>query len=222
MCADQTMRSLIRFFLFTVARLGLFLAVVAWIIGQWRTIEGTGFNVVVGVCEPGVVIWVIHESHEWTVEETGARSKFDCMFDQGEETDERVLQLRFGPVAYWGLPGWRTVSVKHWLMVSIFALLYCVVKWVYRNRKIAGSSPISHAHWTHEKETNKVPLRQQADSRHGQISRPLPQVRSEGRVNNGVMGQNELKSQSPWKLTGRWTHRGRPWFSTSTPRSLDD
>ena len=33
------MRSLIRPFLLTVARLGLFLAVVAWIVGQWRSVS---------------------------------------------------------------------------------------------------------------------------------------------------------------------------------------
>lgn len=147
------MRELIRPTLFLVARLGLFFALVAWIGGQWQETECciplSSGQFDLGNCARG---WIFkHHSRK-----QGPGYSFGAV----REPDP-VDPLRFGedffltnmtmdylfhdppPVAVslnvagvvagemWGQ---RFLTTRHWLIITIFALFYGVLKWVYRKR----------------------------------------------------------------------------------------
>ena len=142
------MRGLFRPALFWVARIGLVLAVLAWIITQKWSLQVSESQIV----DRGVV----------TVLPWSARHV--TSFGIGPRQDSRFLRVAFGEeqppqppgdkvspftkiVAF---AGFRAVSetrprstammisIRHWLVVATFALFYVVLKWVYRKREVPG------------------------------------------------------------------------------------
>ncbi len=69
------MRDLIRPTLFIVARLGLFLAVVAWIVGQWWQV-----TCALPVSSDGVAVWIC--ARRWVLEygEFASETSYDSIF----------------------------------------------------------------------------------------------------------------------------------------------
>ncbi|HIF01768.1 MAG TPA: hypothetical protein EYQ63_33410 [Fuerstia sp.] len=112
------MRSLIRPTLFMVARMGLSPGIVVWAVSQEYSI---GWQLptyhVITLDNPG-----------WSVAERGVPLTF-----------ETVGPL--SPLAQYTLSGGndhslgaRSASIRHWLVVTIFALFYGALKWTYRKR----------------------------------------------------------------------------------------
>ena len=127
------MKNLLRMSLFIVARAGLFLAIVAWIVGQWLTGGGTCPLGVVLVCDSGWICAVDHDlrfAWEFSVAPTQA-GDLNLHFVKPPKSNRRI------GFSLCGVTGWRTivktsVSIRHWLIVTFFALFYGVLKWVYR------------------------------------------------------------------------------------------
>ncbi len=145
------MRELIRPGLFWAARLALFLSVLSWIVGQgWMasiTMPFWSGHVVLGFGQEG-----------WFTGHFVAPTRFQCRltrlnndFNSGGYFGERlpeavrdmitpdttgeflgVRQTTFLSVA--GRFG-TALSIRHWLVVTFVAVLYGVLKSVYRNRR---------------------------------------------------------------------------------------
>ena len=125
------MRDLIKPTLFIVARLGLLLAVVAWIIGQWWMVKvssqvemsrrGWQYCNVLPM-EARFSIWRKTEWHNLDVSITDFLS-------ETPRTDVSFRGIEFRQYS-----AVRYLRVPHWLIVTIFALFYGVLKWVYRKR----------------------------------------------------------------------------------------
>ena len=122
------MRSLIRPTLFMVARLGLVLSVVAWAVGQWRMSHslGTGTHLVASAG----VISVIHDADGWDV--TGGDLSQPAYFGYVLRVDGSMPR----PIRFWINRDRRScrLEIRHWLVVTLFALFYGVLKWAYRKR----------------------------------------------------------------------------------------
>lgn len=129
------MRELIGLALFLVARTGLFLTASAWIAAQWLQIH------------------VIIDGHMTITMETrgfvavdwyeGACYPFsEILTSIANETSEMLTQTESQPGSV-GFSGWsynessqdRSITVRHSLIVTGFALMYTVLKWVYRKRE---------------------------------------------------------------------------------------
>jgi len=110
------MKNLIKPTLFIITRLGLLLAVSAWVVGLWQvfgTIAGP-FSIASG---PGG--W---EICRWDSSNADRLSFFSY---------SAAVEVPHAPSSsprLWGM------FVYHWLVVSIFALFYGMLKWAYRKR----------------------------------------------------------------------------------------
>lgn len=134
------MRSLIRPGLFWVARIGLFLAVVAWIVAQSWMVQGsiTGPNAV--LCPSGFAITLDADSDPWIESlptDFSHVHQLDNCFSVDPKGDYReTFQSYFPGVAYTThlvpFGGSKILTIRHWLIVTMFALFYGVLKWVYR------------------------------------------------------------------------------------------
>ena len=149
------MRELIRPGLFWMARLGLFLSVVAWGLGQWWHAKAA--------CSFGTTLL---SEHGWYVQNSGRTRKMRLSIVPIESvlpSNKLVIDWRFNrvnaaPIDHEGfltsvyfngssmsefsgvvvintpfLRHW-SISTRHWLIVTIFALFYGVLKWGYRKR----------------------------------------------------------------------------------------
>jgi cbb3-type cytochrome oxidase subunit 3 len=147
------MRDLIRPTLFILARLGLFLAVVAWIVGQWWQV-----TCALPVSSDGVAVWIC--ARGWVLEYGEFASESELRFDFRPEYGQldglvfgeefKFSENAFGNKALAEVADSRSVNVagvvfgqswgitdlaiRHWLIVTFFALFYGVLKWVYRKR----------------------------------------------------------------------------------------
>ena len=135
------MRPLICPVLIAVARLGLFLSVVAWIVAQWRIanvmIDVPGTHVVQVVVAPeGIVVCDLFPYdvstnislrlfHRGTVQHLFAPSRKNITYS-----------VSFGGLVYGTHSAFRFVSFRHWLIITAFALYYAVLKWVIRKRVV--------------------------------------------------------------------------------------
>ena len=141
------MKPLIRPFLFAVARLGLFLAVMAWIVGQWWTIysaipAGHGLvEIYVGDKSYEVSRWDVLPSTSFniTADRRADSLPFEVLYTlfRGELRSDSCGQalLYVGPGFFTAKQGVIDgMSIRHWLIITIFALFYGVLKWVYRKR----------------------------------------------------------------------------------------
>ena len=146
------MRELIRPALFWVVRLGLFFAVAAWVVAQWCFVEmtasglGRSGRILVWPKEtaiiseptarqPGIRTWLYRDNnhpHSYSqslveqVKDTPMYSAVRPIRGITLVMDRRVLRA--------------AVLIRHWLVVTIFAVFYGVLKWVYweRGRKAVG------------------------------------------------------------------------------------
>ena len=143
------MRSLIRPILFTAARLGTFLAVVSWILGQWWFLHvsvpdpmaARAFDL--SFCSHGWVLgWMSRSKprfHTSVVPRNGFCPVGWAFVDYSQESansNYRVapgLNLCHVPLIGRGM-SWMSVSVRHWLNVVCFTLFYAVLKFIYRRR----------------------------------------------------------------------------------------
>ena len=136
------MRSLIRPALFAVARLGLFLSVVAWVVGHWWEVE------IAGLCGSATMTWPGHlisfHTEGWYPFEVTCteRPQIKSWQSFGESFDLFEERCALPGVGF--MPQSTSVmgmlSIRHWLVVTIFAVFYGVLKWVYweRGRKAVG------------------------------------------------------------------------------------
>jgi hypothetical protein len=144
------MRDLIRLTLFIVARLGLFLAVVGWIVSQWWTVSIL-FPLPTGMAgaELDAGSWQCrHALHQLSMAVTDivrtryspistvlVHEKFMLMWQiQQIEVPTGIapsMTATFHPVY---IPKRDLSKIPHWLIVVIFALFYGVLQWVYRKR----------------------------------------------------------------------------------------
>jgi hypothetical protein len=146
------MRSLIRPALFMVARIGLVLSVVAWIVGQWTLIAANshsgragGFTVL--LMDEGVVVALgnpsvsklTFEPHVIVYGNTADDSWFRLLFaplDELRDKSPAVMYLNRVPGMTLVLfPSTAAIiAIRHWLIITFFALFYGVLKWLYRKR----------------------------------------------------------------------------------------
>jgi len=143
------MRELIEPALEIFARTGLFLSVVAWIVSLW---------------------WAISASGSWPGGEFGG-SLFHCgwagmvtvpigipkRIDHGITERDDMHADNFNSSVLLGREGsGMFIAIRHWLVVTIFATFYAVLKWVYRKRRTEPTSlssshsdePMNEAHET--------------------------------------------------------------------------
>lgn len=153
------MRKYVRPFLFAVARLGLFCAVVTWIAAQSSACM---LNVPMGLREILIeagprgymcVLWdpvplqaamIIEPLSVGTRSVDGDEGDTHSPGFSGEEHDERfVTHIVNVPGVVLGR--YQTaasfVTLRHWFVVAVCVVFYGVLKWVYRNR--AGGSGTS-------------------------------------------------------------------------------
>ena len=124
------MKPLIRPFLFAVARLGLFLAVAAWIVGQWRF---ASMNL--GHFGAGLSASSVHISWE------PRKSRYNLFVNEGAEVEALTAYTNTWFRRLRRLPGiaLRTHSapwliVNHWLIVSSLTLTNIAIHFIYRKR----------------------------------------------------------------------------------------
>lgn len=146
------MRELIRPTVFLVARLGLFFAVVLWIVGQLvgATVSGNGSipRCRADTVESGLLICLSTNSR------LPQKSKFTPYRDLDHETQRAAfLEAVFLPDQhpafifdlkrdYWAVLGLTVFHgrehvlfvVSHWLIATIFVLFNGVLMWLYRKR----------------------------------------------------------------------------------------
>jgi len=124
------MRSLIRPALFMVARIGLVLSVVGWVAeqrdDQWLVWilehNTTAFSGSITVASAGYEIFAVATYQFPNV------PIIDMSIYDGQRlwNGGGLFIERFGPV--------MVITIRHWLIVTFFALFYGVLKWVYRKR----------------------------------------------------------------------------------------
>ncbi len=151
------MRDLIQPALKIMARTGLFLSVVAWVVGQWWTVQltapfPTGRAITQVAFEATRQGWVLNHhdrigytSIQWRAFTLSIRHPLH--FEQERFSECHFFKvgddIRRGQVSFAGMtarPVWGTfrvgtfLAVRHWLIVTIFALFHGALKWVYRKR----------------------------------------------------------------------------------------
>ncbi len=128
------MRELIKPGLFWVARLGLFLAVVAWGVGQcW---QGLGFAFgVMGVVDPTGIAVQFHPSllGEWGVYEYPDLRAVEMFLDV-PNAPVGALHLSLNVLAVHIEYSFAAFGIKHWVNVTIFAAFYALLKFFFRRR----------------------------------------------------------------------------------------
>ena len=138
------MRSLIRPTLFAAARLGLFLAVTAWIVSQWKVAHGQVGPVRIEVHAQGGVTWIDrYDNIQPTVYFTQSSYGWPSSM-YFEDTTNYGL----GGEIFWNpIPGFvysthrgaggvaKTFSMRHWLVTSLFAAFNIALHFIYRKRR---------------------------------------------------------------------------------------
>jgi hypothetical protein len=127
-------KNLLRMSLLIIARAGLCLAVVAWVVGQWTCVR-------VGAGTPAGSAQIM-TSHLGLYGQLGLspnryragiryyeRTRWDEWFEHGP-SHWSVYESSVGMATFPGIG----VSIRHWLVVSFFALFYGVLKLVCRER----------------------------------------------------------------------------------------
>lgn len=158
------MRKLIRPALFWAARIGLGVAVVAAIAGQWQEIHG-GFHIPNGcinfVCsQRGWSSWLTRplvssgdsstDSSDFLYVETQRHSKRDYFAGEFGDPDSDwfvatrghsftyilnspAITISHSVTPYFGVSP-LIIAIRHWLIITVFAMFYGALKRVYRNR----------------------------------------------------------------------------------------
>ncbi len=132
------MRELIEPTLKIMARTGLFLAVVAWVVGQWWEVEAQGFYFGVTATWPGyVIIFDMQNRYPFKVNYSQHPTRIAGPPPLGFTFSEYEKQS--------SLPGFvyipqsdnfaGVVTIRHWLIITIFTLINVALWWFYRKPK---------------------------------------------------------------------------------------
>ena len=134
------MRGLIRPALFWVARLGLLFSVMAWLIGQrWTVVERWPLdrNICVAFVDKGWVLsrWTWGAVVDWNFR-IAELSPHDATWSVAvpDTNIKGVNSYRAVGVVWTRQTNGQSIAIRHWLIVTIFAVFYGVLKWVYRKR----------------------------------------------------------------------------------------
>lgn len=138
------MRALIRPALFAVARLGLFLAVVAWIISQTYVCVGVfsagNHHARILASPPGWMFILWPRSDEFSVQFHPVVElkeyvvALDAIFGADIDSDYTIETHSFGFVLGKAESVAPYCAIRHWLVVSILIAFNLVLHFVYRNR----------------------------------------------------------------------------------------
>ena len=128
------MRELIRPALFLVARVGLFLSLLAWSLGHmWQ-----GVGVVYGFAgvldQTGIGVGLDRKSTRTAIIPRAGETMTTQQFLDGVHSRPGDWGLRLHVIAFNVRASEAAIAMQHWLIVTIFALFYGVLKWVYRKR----------------------------------------------------------------------------------------
>ncbi len=143
------MKNLLRMSLFIIARAGLCLAVVAWIVSQWWVGSLYGHNVNL-TCKPNA--WTARVGPSWP-DSFRLEIHSSAFLRDGGNDSPHWVQYRWGanpstPGAFqyslclhsiaeihWKFPPARfRVMVSHWLSVSLFTAFSIALHFIYRKR----------------------------------------------------------------------------------------
>lgn len=134
------MRELIRPALFMIARTGLFLAVVAWIVGKTWWLEAVAPAVGAALTEQGWTV-AVPSDPEWRFNATRVESgwpDFGYLFrppgEVGSDSDVATGFSFSGLTCHNYLAIFYTVSVTHTLVVTILTVFNICLHWLYRKR----------------------------------------------------------------------------------------
>lgn len=147
------MKPLIRPFLIAVARLGFFLAVVAWIIGQWWMCSLTAglFNATAttDLSTRGINIrFSTFRAIPWSAQATRTPSPEQIQFLEYafDETGAPLMGIGVETSFHTGIGfvytnnGFmRIIAIRHWLIVSVFFAFNLALHFIYRKRPEAES-----------------------------------------------------------------------------------
>lgn len=136
------MQSLVRLFLFTVARVALSLAIVLWFISNIWGVTGTGH--ILGAsfravnCREGVAISGAQTITEtWTIEYLTPEELDEASWVFAPSARDLTSFKYTNPLPGIGLldgMGRVLISVTHWFLFVCAVLLYAILKLVYRKR----------------------------------------------------------------------------------------
>ena len=124
------MRELIQPTLFIIARTGLFLAVVLWVVGQWWHKMGVFYGAVGVLDNAGVAVGFQLSYVPFC--NTYNRTLVDSFLNAADLKAPRYFSL--GAVGFYIQPQSGCLAVRHWLIVTIFAAFNIVVHFIYRKR----------------------------------------------------------------------------------------
>ena len=137
------MKNVLRMSLFIIARAGLCLAVVAWIVGQWWAIEidNDQRDVHVRMDYRG---WVIvdllmitraaTEGWNFAVETAGRTIMLDVV--ELSQLASRIggKVVEFPGLSYASMKDLNYLFLRHWLVTSLAAAFYLTLKFIYRRK----------------------------------------------------------------------------------------
>jgi len=134
------MNNLLCMSLYIIARVGLCLALVAWIVGQCRSFAA------VAPAVNSQTVMIRLDPGDWTVSHvpvymtdgffiaTASQVSPDFFADDHEWMADMVWEVDMGMGEYSYIKTGSTFSFPHWFVVTFCALFYGVPKWVYRKR----------------------------------------------------------------------------------------
>mgnify|MGYP006928347510 CR=1 FL=1 len=140
---NNNMKNLLRMSLFIIARAGLCLAVVAWIVGPWCSIESFGgFTTASAFCltgQSGIIVGLRSDYTGLYLDVSEEQSVAMWIFAYGEpEYRNRRGRLKLvEPVS--GLILFSDtvnagIAIHHWLIVSLFTAFNIALYFIYRKR----------------------------------------------------------------------------------------
>ena len=132
------MKNLLRMSLFIIARAGLCLAVVAWIAGQWWGTIAEGslsqLSCGLGMESNGFILQVATRPVTACIRPLGKGELASVnMYFESTAAEIGATQLLPGAKVLSG-SGEYCLFVHHYFTITLFALFYGVLKWVYRKR----------------------------------------------------------------------------------------
>ena len=138
------MKNLLRMSLFIVARAGLFLAIVAWIVGQWCGILASGSLMTASaVCftgEPGIIVGLTNFKVSWRFDVSEEQSRPMWAFDYSEpefsglRRQVSLVEPVSGLVLFYDHNGGVNIAVRHWLIITLFTAFNIVLHFIYHKR----------------------------------------------------------------------------------------
>lgn len=127
-----------------IVQTGLFLAVVAWIVGQWWNVIGHVPIAIGGIVEEGWVYCFPHfiSTDRLVVTESLDRGSVASLFRRPPPLYGNGISasgFSFCGVTVLDNSQATSITFRHWLVVTIFALFNGALMWVHRTRGKADS-----------------------------------------------------------------------------------